>query len=169
MPPALVPLKQVDGQVDGQVDAQPDPLHIAVLDTHIWLEWLLWRSPRLDPLRSKHAAGHLQILHSMETLAEWRRVLGYPQFAQSPEQIEALCLEYIELSKCCELMADVERRKLPQCRDSDDQKFLELSVMGSATWLITRDKKLRKIGKHKVFKSLGLQVNTLEFYMAIVC
>ena len=144
-------------------------LHIAVLDTHIWLEWLLWRSPRLEPLRVKHAAGHLHILHSTETLAEWRRVLGYPQFAQSPEQIEALCLDYIELSQCCELMADVERRKLPQCRDPDDQKFLELSIMGNATWLITRDKKLRKIGKHKAFKALGLQVNTLEFYVALLC
>ena len=146
-----------------------DQLHIAVLDTHIWLEWLLWRSPRLEPLRVKHAAGQLHILHSTETLAEWRRVLGYPQFAQSPEQIDALCLEFTELSQCCELMADIERSRWPKCRDPDDQKFLELSVMGAATWLITRDKKLRKIGKHKVFKALGLQVNTLEFYVALLC
>ena len=47
--------------------------NIAVLDTHIWLEWLLWRSPRLEPLRVEHAAGRLQILCSTETLAEWRR------------------------------------------------------------------------------------------------
>ncbi len=140
--------------------------HIAVLDTHIWLEWLLWRSPCLEPLRIKHAAGQLQILHSSETLAEWRRVLGYPQFAQTEAQIEALCLEFTELTQCCELMPDAERSRLPQCRDPDDQKFLELSVLGAATWLITRDKKLRKIGKHKSYKSLGLRVNTLEFYVA---
>lgn len=139
---------------------------IAVLDTHIWLEWLLWRSPRLEPLRIKHAAGQLDILHSSETLAEWRRVLGYPQFAQSEAQIEALCLEFTELTRCCALMTDAERSRLPQCRDPDDQKFLELGVVGAATWLITRDKKLRKIGKHKSYKSLGLQVNTLEFYVA---
>ena len=139
-------------------------LHIAVLDTHIWLEWLLWRSPRLEPLRVKHAAGHLQILHSTETLAEWRRVLGYPQFAQTADQIEALCLEFTELTQACELMADTARSHLPKCRDPDDQKFLELSVVGRAKWLITRDKKLRKIGKHKVFKALGLQVITLEAY-----
>ena len=142
-----------------------EPLQIAVLDTHIWLEWLLWRSPRLEPLRVKHAAGQLDILHSSETLAEWRRVLGYPQFAQSADQIEALCLEFIGLTRCCALITEAERSRLPQCRDPDDQKFLELSVAGAATWLITRDKKLRKIGKHKLYKALGLQVNTLEFYV----
>ena len=141
-------------------------LRIAVLDTHIWLDWLLWRSPRLEPLRVAHAAGRLRILHSAETLAEWRRVLGYPQFEQTPEQIEALCLEFIELTLCCELMSEAERIKVPKCRDSDDQKFLELCVVGAAAWLITRDKKLHKIGKHKVYKSLGLQVNTLENYVA---
>ncbi len=152
-----------------KVSVEHDQRHIAVLDTHIWLEWLLWRSPRLEPLRVKHAAGQLQILHSSETLAEWRRVLGYPQFAQSAEQIDALCLDFTELTECCELMAEDARRRLPQCRDPDDQKFLELSVLGAATWLITRDKKLRKIGKHKTYKSLGLQVNTLEFYVATQC
>ena len=145
-----------------------EALHIAVLDTHIWLEWLLWRSPRLEPLRVKHAAGSLQILHSVETLAEWRRVLGYPQFAQTPEQIDALCLEFTELSQCRDLMPESERSKLPKCRDPDDQKFLELCVVGGANWLITRDKKLRKIGKHKVYKLLGLQVNTLESYVEIL-
>ncbi len=145
-----------------------DPLQIAVLDTHIWLEWLLWRSPRLEPLRVKHAAGSLQILHSIETLAEWRRVLAYPQFSQTVEQIDALCLEFIELTQACELMPDAQRNTLPKCRDPDDQKFLELSVSGGANWLITRDKKLRKIGKHKFFKSLGLQVNTLEAYVMVM-
>ncbi len=145
-----------------------EPLHIAVLDTHIWLEWLLWRSPRLEPLRVKHAAGSLQILHSVETLAEWRRVLGYPQFSQTHSQIDALCLEFTELSQCCDLMPESERCKLPKCRDPDDQKFLELGVVGGANWLITRDKKLRKIGKHKVFKAIGLQVNTLEAYVGML-
>ena len=144
------------------------PPQIAVLDTHIWLEWLLWRSPRLEPLRVKHAAGQLQILCSTETLVEWRRVLGYPQFAQSPDQIDALCLELTELSQSCELMPDDRRGQLPKCRDPDDQKFLELSVIGGAAWLLTRDKKLRKIGKHKFFKALGLQVITLEAYVAML-
>ena len=145
-----------------------EALQIAVLDTHIWLEWLLWRSPRLEPLRVKHAAGSLQILHNVETLAEWRRVLGYQQFAQTAEQIEALCLEFIELTQACELMPDAQRNRLPKCRDLDDQKFLELSVIGGANWLITRDKKLRKIGKNKFFKALGLQVNTLEAYVVVM-
>ncbi len=142
---------------------QPD---IAVLDTHIWLEWLLWRSPKLEPLRVQHAAGLLQLIASSETADEWRRVLGYPQFAQDAEQIDALCSEFAQLNVCCDLMPDVERTKLPQCRDPDDQKFLELGLAGGAKWLLTRDKKLRKIGKHRYFKALGLRVLPLEEYLS---
>jgi predicted nucleic acid-binding protein len=145
----------------------PDALHIAVLDTHIWLEWLLWCSPRLEPLRVKHAAGLLTLFASSETAAEWRRVLGYAQFAQTPEQIDALCVAFAQLNQCGALMPEVERVKLPKCRDLDDQKFLELSVVSGAKWLLTRDKKLRKIGKHKYFKALGLRVLPLEEYLAM--
>lgn len=146
-------------------DQQPTTLRL-VLDTHIWLEWLLWRSPRIDPLRAGHAAGFLQLYYSSASLDEWRRVLGYPQFELTSEQMQSLVVALQSLARCCE--PDSTLITLPQCRDPDDQKFLELAVQCKANFLISRDKKLIKIGRHKLYKQRGLQVLSLErFYQGI--
>lgn len=148
--------------MDELPDQQPTGLRL-VLDTHIWLEWLLWRSPRIDPLRAGVAAGFLQLYYSSASLDEWQRVLGYPQFALADEQIQALVAELQSLAQNCE--PEAELASLPQCRDPDDQKFLELAVQCQANFLISRDKKLIKIGRHKLYKQRGLQVLSLErFY-----
>jgi uncharacterized protein len=138
-----------------------------VLDTHICLEWFLWDSPRLTPLRSAHAVGVLCLLSSLETRQEWRRVLAYPQFALSQERIDKHCADYDALAILTPTLAAEQAANLPQCRDRDDQKFLELSMAANAQFLITRDKKLRKIGRHKFYKSVGLHVLTLEAFLAL--
>jgi uncharacterized protein len=138
----------------------------AVLDTHIWLEWLLWESPRVAPLRLAHAAGALLLLHSAPTQEEWRRVLGYTQFMLTPERIDALVGAHRVLSHCVPELSAGAALALPKCRDLDDQKFLELCVAGGAELLLTRDKKLRKAGRGRVYKNLGLRVITLETWLA---
>jgi putative PIN family toxin of toxin-antitoxin system len=138
-----------------------------VLDTHICLEWFLWDSPRLTPLRLAHAAGFLTLLNSLETRQEWRRVLAYPQFALSLERIDKYCADYHALAILTPTLTAEQALSLPKCRDLDDQKFLELSMAANAQFLITRDKKLRKIGRHKFYKAAGLQVLTLEAFLAL--
>ena len=147
-----------------QTEQESAPLRL-VLDTHIWLEWLLWRSPRIDPLRAGHAAGFLQLYYSSASLDEWRRVLGYPQFALPTEQIQALVLELQSLCLQCEPAPALAT--LPQCRDPDDQKFLELAVQCEANYLLSRDKKLLKIGRHKLYKQRALLVLSLERFYAL--
>jgi uncharacterized protein len=140
---------------------------ILVLDTHICLEWFVWDSPRLTPLRLAQVAGFLTLLSSLETRQEWRRVLAYPQFSLSLERIDQYCADYDALALLTPTLAAEQAANLPKCRDADDQKFLELSMAANAQFLITRDKKLRKIGRHKFYKSAGLQVLTLEAFMAL--
>jgi uncharacterized protein len=111
--------------------------------------------------------GGLSLLSSLETRQEWRRVLAYPQFALSPERIEKYCADYDALAILTPTLAAEQAANLPQCRDKDDQKFLELSVVAGTQFLITRDKKLRKIGRHKFYKDAGLQVLTLEAFLAL--
>lgn len=147
---------------DERPDQQPPALRL-VLDTHIWLEWLLWRSPRIDPLRAGVAAGFLQLYYSSATLLEWQRVLGYPQFGLTAERIQTLVAALQSLAVCSQ--PELTLATLPQCRDPDDQKFLELAVQCEASFLLSRDKKLLKIGRHKGYKQRGLQVLSLErFY-----
>ena len=41
---------------------------------------------------------------------------------------------------------------LPACRDSDDQKFLEIARDAGASHLITRDKALLKLARHRLVR-----------------
>ncbi len=38
---------------------------------------------------------------------------------------------------------------LPRCRDTDDQKFLELAARCKAEMLVTRDKQLLRLARHR--------------------
>ncbi|TAH45061.1 MAG: PIN domain-containing protein [Betaproteobacteria bacterium] len=41
---------------------------------------------------------------------------------------------------------------LPACRDRDDQKFLEIAAQAPATHLLTRDKALLKLARHRLLR-----------------
>jgi uncharacterized protein len=118
-----------------------------VLDTHLVLEWQLWQSPRHQAFNTLAA----QFLVSDATLDEWRRVLAYPLFALTGEQQIALLAQY--QSKTTHLACS-ELGDLPKCRDPNDQKFLSLAYSAGADALLTRDKKLLKIGKHRRYREV---------------
>jgi predicted nucleic acid-binding protein len=42
-----------------------------------------------------------------------------------------------------------ERARLPQCRDPDDQKFLELAMAANADVLVTKDRALLELARRK--------------------
>jgi len=46
-----------------------------VLDTNVWLDWLVFREPSLEPLRRAHAEGKVEIAIDAECEAELERVL----------------------------------------------------------------------------------------------
>ena len=48
-----------------------------VLDTNVWLDWLVFRDPGVEPLKSAVAAGHAEILIDEACEAELARVLAY--------------------------------------------------------------------------------------------
>lgn len=122
-----------------------------VLDTHIVFELLLWNSPKQAWLRTELEAGRAALLTRSDALAELRRVLGYPQLALHPEQ-QALVLERYQ-QQAALLPDDPPTLPLPRCRDGDDQKFLEIAWQGGARALLTRDQKLLKIGKHRLYRA----------------
>ncbi|NJR44095.1 putative toxin-antitoxin system toxin component, PIN family [bacterium] len=122
-----------------------------VLDTHVALEAFLWQSPRHAALRAAAAAGETQLLASVETLDEWRRVLSYSDLKLSAEQQAKALIDYQQACLCIAPL--LETSALPRCADPDDQKFLILCVAGAATALLTRDKKLLKIGRHAYYRS----------------
>jgi len=100
----------------------------AVLFSRGRLTWLreLWREGRLVPL-SSHA-----------TITELLRVLAYPKFGLTEEEIQILLSAYLPYS---EVVAVKDRLlpHLPRCSDKADQMFLVLAAIADAEVLVTGD------------------------------
>jgi uncharacterized protein len=136
------------------------PTHL-ILDTHIVLEWLLWDSPRHAELRAQFPVDTV-VWRSAETADELHRVLGYAALKVTEDRQAQVLQSYLAQSQLHQVSA---AENLPRCRDPDDQKFLELAWSlrhaldageNHQVVLLSRDKRVLKIGRHRVFRSLFL-------------
>lgn len=114
-----------------------------VLDTNVVFDLLLFDDVVARPLRHALEAGRVRCVATDATLEEWRRVLGYPEFALDAARQAALFARYQVLS---EKVADVEAvASLPPCSDPDDQKFIELAAAVRAAVLVSKDRAVLKL------------------------
>lgn len=111
-----------------------------VIDTNLVLSALVFSQGQLAPLRSAWQLGACIPLVSQATAAELIRVLAYPKFKLSAVEREELLADY--LPHCRSVRIPARLPKLPQCRDVNDQMFIELAAVGKADWLVTGDKDL---------------------------
>jgi putative PIN family toxin of toxin-antitoxin system len=116
----------------------------AVLDTNTLVSALLFSgtAARLVPLWQ---SGRLQLLLSRPILQEYLRVLAYPKFRLTPEEIRGLLdevLPFVESVRVRERLSVVRR-------DPADDKFLECAVAGRAAYIITGDRDLRTLGSYR--------------------
>jgi uncharacterized protein len=109
-----------------------------VLDTQIWLDWLVFEDPSAQPIREAQAAGRVEIVIDDACEAELVRVLAY--------DLGKYSLEVDEQTHCIARCRSVSRRvptgspgELPRCMDPDDQKFLELAAGAGVQVLISKD------------------------------
>ncbi len=109
-----------------------------VLDTQVWLDWLVFDDPSVGPLREAQSAGRIEIVIDAACEAELVRVLAY--------DLGKYSLEADEQTHCIARCRSVSRRvptgspgELPRCKDPDDQKFLELAAGAGAQLLISKD------------------------------
>ena len=119
-----------------------------VLDTNIVMDMLHFNDRHTQPLRRAIDRGQLRCFTDRDCLAELQRVTGYPEFGLDAAARSNLMHNYLALVTPCEACAD-ESYPLPRCRDADDQKFLILAARCRADLLITRDKLLLKLNRHK--------------------
>lgn len=113
---------------------------IVVLDTNLVLSALVFASGRLALLRTAWLGGGCVPLTSKATASELIRVLGYPKFKLSADDRDELMADY--LPYCRSVRMPARPPKLPQCRDANDQMFVELAAVGKADFLVTGDKDL---------------------------
>jgi uncharacterized protein len=129
-----------------------------VLDTNIWLDWLVFRDLSLLYLKNEIAEGRAQIVIDPACEAELERVLAYDLARHSLDgEAQAACLaECRRIAQRIETpLPEAERKRLPRCADPDDQKFLELALAARADVLITKDHKLLELARRtKAFRIL---------------
>jgi len=111
----------------------------AVLDTQVWLDWLVFDDPAAVPIREAQAAGRVEIVIDAACEAELVRVLAY--------DLGKYSLEPDAQTQCIARCRSVAKRvptgtgtELPVCKDPDDQKFLELAASAGAHCLISKDR-----------------------------
>jgi putative PIN family toxin of toxin-antitoxin system len=123
-----------------------------VLDTNVWLDWLVFDDPQIAPLRAAREIGGVEVVIDADCREELRRVLGYT-FRKS---VLAAEVQAKALAECLRLTVPLVEPPegtvlppLPLCRDKDDQKFLVLARAARADYLLTKDRALLELARRK--------------------
>ena len=122
-----------------------------VLDTNVLISSLLFRGDvsKLVDLWKKSA--FIPVI-SKETFEELEAVLHYPKFGLSKEErgemIEEEILPFFEV-------VEVRQEVKGICRDPADDKFVSCAVSAGADFIVTGDKDLKAVKKHKSVKILS--------------
>lgn len=120
-----------------------------VLDTNVWLDWLVFDDPGIAPLRDAAGAGRVEVYIDAVCEEELAGVLARG-FAKRvlDAKAQAVCIAQCRrIAKRIDAPAPAPAGMLPLCRDPDDQKFLEAALAARAEFLVTKDRELLALGK----------------------
>lgn len=130
-----------------------------VLDTNVIVSALLFKG-KLSVIVNLWEEGRINPVLSKETFKELIKVLAYPKFSLTEDEIRKLVEEeivpYFELISSTTAIKNV-------CQDPDDDKFLSCALSASADFVISGDKDLNKIKQYKNIKIVTPQ-KLLQFF-----
>ena len=121
-----------------------------VLDTHVWLDWLVFEDPGIAPIRDAVVTRRAEVFVDAPCEEELTRVLarGVGKRTLDAEMQVACMNECRRVSMRIETPApEAARAALPRCGDPDDQKFLEAALAAGADYLVTKDRKLLELAR----------------------
>ncbi len=118
-----------------------------VLDTNVWLDWLVFADPAMIPVREAVDLRRVEIYIDEACEAELERVLAYDLGKHSIDAgRQAKCLAACR-SVALRIGDVAPNGQLPICRDPDDQKFLEAALAARADFLVTKDQALLELAR----------------------
>lgn len=120
-----------------------------VFDTNVLLSALIFRHGRLSVLRQQWQT-ECTALASSDTLQELNAVLHYRKFGLTFEEVAHALSLYIPHA---EIIENIQPAPIT-CRDSKDQKFLDLAHSAQASALVTGDEDLLVLTGQAEFKIL---------------
>jgi putative PIN family toxin of toxin-antitoxin system len=127
-----------------------------VIDTNVCLDLFVFRDVRWAGLLAALQDGSVEAVTRTDCRTEWLLVLDYPHLPLDTASRAQAAAEYDTLIACIESAATDAAVKLPVCKDTDDQKFLELTHASDASVLITKDKALLKLARKTAQSGLFL-------------
>lgn len=119
-----------------------------VLDTNVWLDWLVFDDPAIAPIRAMTEAGSASIVIDLACAAELKKVLDYPLQKWTLNAAD----QAKRMTQCMTLARMVETEHsggLPACADPDDQKFLQLAAGADAGFLLSKDLALLALARRR--------------------
>jgi putative PIN family toxin of toxin-antitoxin system len=119
-----------------------------VLDTNVILSGLLFSGS--TPRRALLKAQNGQLIGSDETLLELVQVMGRPRFDRYLERSvrQRLVAEFMSACEVVPILYSIRA-----CRDTKDDKFLEVAVHGQADAIVTGDRDLLDLNP---FRGIGI-------------
>jgi len=78
------------------------------------------------------------------------RVLSYPKFKLSAEDIKVVLNAYIPYAEIVTVPSE-SASNMPVCRDLNDQMFIDVAVAGHAAVLVSRDRDLLDLAAYTPF------------------
>lgn len=135
------------------------PAPRVVLDSNIWVDLLVFADPHVEPIRAALDSGAIAAVIRPDCREELRRVLAYPQFAHFSVDIPAAMAKVDQLTTTFAIPDEAETlaARLPRCRDTDDQKFIELAHFAQAACLVSKDKAVLKL-KSRLRRQSGVAI-----------
>jgi len=130
-----------------------------VLDTNVWLDWLVFADASIAPIKAAVASDRAEIYIDAACEEELERALGY-DLGKRAVDIAACIAECRRVARRIDSAPpEAERAQLPACRDPDDQKFLEAALAARAGFLVTKDRALlalaRRAGPFRILTPEG--------------
>jgi putative PIN family toxin of toxin-antitoxin system len=123
-----------------------------VLDTNVWLDWLVFDDPSVAALKAAVAEGRAEIVIDAACEAELARVLAYDLGRHRLDAAaQAACLaECRRLARLIDGEKPAACASLPRCEDPADQMFLEAALAARADFLVTKDLALLALGRRTI-------------------
>jgi len=119
-----------------------------VLDTNVLVSALLFKG-ELSKIVDLWERGRIIPLISKETFDEFKKVIAYPKFSLTGDEIKTIIeenvLPFFEVVEANEVIKDV-------CKDRDDNKFLSCAVSAGADYIVTGDREFCELGKFRTVK-----------------
>ncbi len=115
-----------------------------VIDTNTFISGVLWdgnESMIIDHCIDGTVENHT----TLEIMGEVARVLGYPKFQLTDDEMNKLFMIYVGFSK----VLSTSRKTKRVSRDKNDDMVLDCAIRSGSEYIISGDKDLLSLEEHK--------------------